>query len=418
MAPIQTNARNGRQSANRKIIAVTMLAGVAVGAAAGKLRKPAAVDGAAVQPPQPMIDWKRARSIAISMNRGLALTAAERTRATDDYRQLVEQCLPIVTEYTGIELPDAPERTFAVDRVDWIEANIDGFKRMFEPFEGLNPASDGAPSAAGVMFSTANRAVLSTEVGVLLGYMARKVLGQYDLALLGREPVDSGKLYYVEPNIRAVEQAMQLPKADFRMWLALHEVTHAFEFEGVPWLKPYFNGLIESYFAYLRQDAEQLRQGFSAMRTMVTRAREQRSSELSWIEAVMTPEQRTIFNQMQAAMCMVEGYSNHVMNAVGKDLLPKFDRISKTFERRQQERSPIDKLFVRLTGLDLKYEQYRLGEQFINKIADERGHDVAKRIWDNAASLPTMEEIRNPQLWLDRVVDAAAPNGRIVGAIQ
>ena len=239
-----------------------------------------------------MIDWKRVRSIAISMNRGLALTATERARVTDGYRQLVEQCLPIVTAYTGIELPDAPERTFAVDRVDWIEANIDGFKRMFEPFEGLNPASDRAPSAAGVMLSTANRAVLSTEVGVLLGYMARKVLGQYDLALLGREPVDSGKLYYVEPNIRAIEQAMQLPKADFRMWLALHEVTHAFEFEGVPWLKPYFNGLIESYFAYLRQDAEQLRQGFSAMRTMVNRAREQRSAELSWIEAVMTPEQR------------------------------------------------------------------------------------------------------------------------------
>ena len=49
MAPIQTNTRNGRQSANRKILAVTMLAGVAVGAAAGKLRKPAAIDGAAVR---------------------------------------------------------------------------------------------------------------------------------------------------------------------------------------------------------------------------------------------------------------------------------------------------------------------------------------------------------------------------------
>lgn len=394
-----------------------MLAGLAMGAAATRWRRPAPqAEGEAVAPP-PMIDWSRARSIAINMNRGLALTAAERAQATDAYRELVEQCVPIVSAYTGIALPDAPERTFAVDRVDWIEANIDGFKRMFEPFEGLNPASHGPTTAAGALLSSANRTVLSSEVGVLLGYMARKVLGQYDLALLGREPVDSGKLYYVEPNIRAIEQAMHLPKADFRMWLALHEVTHAFEFEGVPWLKPYFNGLIERYFTYLRQDAEQLRQGLTAMRAMVNRAREQRSPERSWIEAVMTPEQREIFNQMQAAMCMVEGYSNHVMNAVGKDLLPKFDRISKTFERRQQERSAVDRLFIRITGLDLKYEQYRLGEQFINTIADQRGHHVAKRIWDNAASLPTMEEIRQPQLWLDRVVDAAAPNGRIVGSI-
>ena len=143
MAPIQSNMRNGRLSANRKIFAATHACRRrrwrCCREDSENLRQ---VDGAAVQPPAPMIDWKRVRSIAISMNRGLALTATERTRATDGYRQLVEQCLPIVTEYTGIELPDAPERTFAVDRVDWIEANIDGFKRMFEPFEGLNPASD------------------------------------------------------------------------------------------------------------------------------------------------------------------------------------------------------------------------------------------------------------------------------------
>ena len=124
---------------------------------------------------------------------------------------------------------------------------------------------------------------------------------------------------------------------------------------------------------------------------------------------VMTPEQRDVFNQMQAVMCMVEGYSNHVMNVVGRDLLPKYDAISKTFERRRQDRTQIERLFARLTGLDLKYEQYRLGEEFIDGIAAERGHDVAKRIWGNPASLPTMEEIRQPALWLARVVDARSP---------
>ena len=142
-----SNARPGAN--NRKILAASMLAGLAMGAAASKLRKPVAqAEGETLAPP-PMIDWNRARSIAINMNRGLALTAAERTQATDAYRELVEQCVPIVSNYTGIALPDAPERTFAVDRVDWIEANIDGFKRMFEPFEGLNPASHGPTTTAG-----------------------------------------------------------------------------------------------------------------------------------------------------------------------------------------------------------------------------------------------------------------------------
>jgi len=417
MSSTTSPSQRGRPAVDKRVLAASMIAGAAVGAIAGKRRQQAASNGQAiatpVTPPRSLIDWKRVRSIAVSMNRGLALSSAERQRATAQYRELEARCLPIVQAYTGIELPGAIDRTFAVDRIDWIEANITGFKRMFEPIEALNAMSSSGSSLTSGIVGTANRAVLSGEVGILLAYLARHVLGQYDLALLGREPVETGKLYYVEPNIRAVEQAMRLPKTDFRTWLVLHETTHAFEFEGVPWLRDYFNGLLEQYLGFMKQDAEQLRQGWKAMRAMINRAREQRGPDVSWLEAVMTPEQREIFNRMQAVMCMVEGYSNHVMNAVGRDLLPKYDAISKTFERRRQDRSQIERLFARLTGLDLKYEQYRLGEEFIDRIADERGHDVARRIWENPASLPTMAEIRQPDLWLARVVDARSPEAGV-----
>ncbi|MGH2550435.1 MAG: zinc-dependent metalloprotease, partial [Thermomicrobiales bacterium] len=302
------NTKLRRFPVDRKLLAASMIVGATAGAMVGQRMKTTTVESTA-EPlaPQPMIDWERVRSIAISMNKGLALTAGERDRQTAAYRELEAKCLPIVSAYTGIELPDAVERTFAVDRVDWIEANITSFKRMFEPIEALNASSGSSTSAASKLFGNANRAVVSGEVGLLLAYLARHVLGQYDLALLGRETVETGKLYYVEPNIRAVERALNLPKSDFRMWLALHETTHAFEFEGVPWLRSYFNGLIEQYFEFLKRDAEQLKQGFRAMRAMVGRAREQRGPEVSWLEAMMTAEQRALFNQMQAAMCMVEG---------------------------------------------------------------------------------------------------------------
>ena len=81
------------------------------------------------------------------------------------------------------------------------------------------------------------------------------MLGQYDLTLLGREPMAPGRLYYVEPNIRAAEQTLGLPRDEFRMWLALHETTHAFEFEAHPWLRDHFNHMLERYFDFLRQDA-------------------------------------------------------------------------------------------------------------------------------------------------------------------
>lgn len=254
------------------------------------------------------------------------------------------------------------------------------------------------------MMGTLNQKVLSAEVGLLLGYLARKVLGQYDLTLLGREPVSAGKLYYVEPNIRAAEQLLGLPPNDFRMWLALHEVTHAFEFEAHPWLREHFNAMLERYFGFLKEDAQHLRAtGFSGLRTYVERIREGTGESGSWLESVMSAEQRQLFTEMQATMCIIEGYSNHVMNAVGRTLLPNYELISRRFSERQQNRTQADRLLAKLTGLDVKMEQYRLGEEFIDFVVEARGHDFARRVWDGPDFLPTMTEIKQPQRWLDRL---------------
>lgn len=395
-------AGKSRAPIDRRLIAAGLVAGAAVGAVAtSKIRSLSSPDDAE----SGVIDWEHARGIAINMNRGHTLTATERARLDRYYRDLVDRCVPIVTKYTGSELPNPLDQTFAFDRVDWINANLEAFKLMFAPIESLNTNPDGSKSIAAAMWGGLNRTIVSAEVGLLLGYLARRVLGQYDLALLGREPVSGGKLYYVEPNIKYVETALNLPKDEFRMWLALHETTHAFEFEAHPWVREYFNGLLEAYFEYLKQDVDQLKNGLRGIKIFVDRARAKDKLDGSWIEAVMVPEQRVLFSQMQALMCVVEGYSNHVMNAVGKDLLPNYGGIAKRFEQRQRQRGLAEQLFARLTGLDMKMEQYRLGERFINVVAAERGHDVARRIWEGPAYLPSMDEIKKPELWIARVAD-------------
>jgi coenzyme F420 biosynthesis associated uncharacterized protein len=278
---------------------------------------------------------------------------------------------------------------------------------MFAPIDDLSSPSNHKGTASRVM-ENVNQSILSYEIGLLLGYLARRVLGQYDLALLGREPVETGgKLYYVEPNIRGVEQKLGLPKNDFRMWLALHETTHAFEFEAYPWVRMYFNTLLERYMGFMKQDAEYLKQGLQGLKVFANRVRNRGDSQGSWIEALMNDEQRNLFNEMQAMMCVVEGYSNHVMNAVGKTLLPNYELISRKFEERQSQRSQSEQLFARLTGLNVKMEQYRRGERFIDEIVAQRSHDVARRVWEAPENLPTLEEIRNPELWITRIESPA-----------
>ena len=153
------------------------------------------------------------------------------------------------------------------------------------------------------------------------------------------------------------------------MWLALHETTHVFEFEAHPWLRAHLNGILEQYFEFLSQDMSQFKDGgFGALRSFLDRTKrrggagEEAASTNNWIERLMTAEQRELFSQMQATMAIVEGYSNHVMNVIGRQMLPGFDRITSQFEKRQREKSVAEQIFIRLTGLDMKLEQYRMGE--------------------------------------------------------
>lgn len=360
-----------------------------------------------------MVNWKRSLEIALKMNKESALTATERASLSEAYGKLVDDCVPLISEYTQTTLPEGARETFAFDRVDWIHANLAGFQRMFAPIEELDAGPGKNRNPVSKFVGGINQSVLSAEIGLLLGYMAKRVLGQYDLALLGREPVSAGKLYFVEPNIKGIERKLHLPQRDFRMWLALHETTHAFEFEAYPWVREHFNTLLERYMGFMREDAEYLRQGVEGMKVLAKRIRDGSNGNGddsgTWIESFMNAEQRALFAEMQALMCVIEGYSNHVMNAVGRDLLPNYDFISRKFEERQKERSAGEQLFARLTGLNVKMEQYRQGEAFVNAIVERHGREAIDWLWAGPESMPSMAEIRDPSQWSTRVAAQHQP---------
>jgi coenzyme F420 biosynthesis associated uncharacterized protein len=384
-----------------------LLTGAAVGVWAGRRAQEFSS-----RPAKPgLIDWDRARSVAVGMNQEAALTWPERERLDAEYTELVNRAVPLVADFTGMRLPDGLREIYAFDRVDWINANIEAFRHMFAPIEKLDMfGGSNAPRVVNALWTGLNQTVVSAELGILLGYLGRRVLGQYDLALLGREPIETtGKLYFVQPNIRNVERNLGLPSDQFRLWLALHETTHAFEFEAVPWLRGHMNGMIQEYFEFITQDLDTLRSGFTAIKAFVERARQTGLRVDSWIELVMTPEQRQLFNRMQATMAVVEGYSNYVMNGVGRDLMPEYSMINQRFERRQRQRSNAEQLFIKLTGLDLKLEQYRMGEKFIDEIVRTNGHDFAQRVWERPENLPTLSELRQPAAWAARIQRGDAP---------
>jgi len=352
-----------------------------------------------------LVDWRRVEDIAIARLRSApgSLTADELRATEGDYAAAMARVVPALAEHLGTDLPGVVERVAVVDRAAWVRANTSAFAGLIGRLEGqlldqVLPEGSGVTKAS---MTLANRWVTTRQLGLLLGFMGQRVLGQYDLALLSAETTP-GRLLFVEENIRNTARVMDVPLGPFRTWIALHETTHAFEFEAHPWLRPYLADRLERQLALFSDDAASM--GREAVRALGASLRgEGRRDDQHWLERLMTDEQRRLFREVQATMSLLEGFSDHVMDAVGKDLVPGVERISARFHGRREQRTPFERAMLRITGMDLKMDQYRKGEAFVAEIERIAGAAALRRLWDGPETLPTPEEITRPDAWIRRM---------------
>ncbi|MEO8252389.1 MAG: zinc-dependent metalloprotease [Chloroflexota bacterium] len=353
-----------------------------------------------------LIDWEAVRQIARRRMgaAGTPLSAADRAEAEAFYRAELLRIEPVVADAIGADLPRALETPAVIDRLEWIDLNLATFEQLFERVERIvTEAQTGADTPGRAFARILNRSLGNQQLGFLMAFLARKVLGQYDVSLLAAAPAARGRLNFVEPNISASAAALGVPLAQFRTFIALHEATHAFEFEAYPWLRDHFA-------ASVGEAIEQLATDTGGLGERLRGAMRGRGGH--WLERMMTPAQLASFRRTQALMSLLEGYSNHVMNDAGERLLPGFARLHERFERRNEARGAVERAIMRLTGLDLKMEQYVAGEQFVAAVLGARDRAFLNRVWAGPANLPDLDEIRHPQRWVDRI-EGLKPEARI-----
>lgn len=350
--------------------------------------------------PRRLINWNQARAIALRVSQWDQAPIHDRAARRAQYARMVEQSVPMIAQYMGVNLPQPVSRLYVADRRDWLLANFESFEQLFEPVEELYAKVSAQRGGINATIGDINGRVLGAQMGVLIGFLARRVLGQYDLSLLSPDTESQGALYFVEPNIAQVQTQLGLHDEDFRLWIALHETTHVFQFEAFPWVRPYFNELLRQFLDQLSDQMASLGVGVGRL---AARLLSGRGSGRHWIEQMLTPEQQRVFDRMQALMSIVEGYSTHVMNTIGEQMLPSFHQIEQRMEQRRGNRPLLEELFNRITGMDLKLSQYQQGEQFIDAVVAARGLAFANRVWEQADNIPTMTEIRNPHTWIARM---------------
>ena len=330
-------------------------------------------------------------------------------RLRRDLDEAVPLAEDLVAEASGIDRP-AAVRWGVIDRGAWAEANITGMSRLLDPLATrLGRRMENLPWAVRV----AQRTALSAEVGILLGYVSRRVLGQYDVLVTeSPEPVRAGRrrggpadgtaLYFVGQNIVETERRFGFVPRDFALWVAVHEVTHRFQFAGVPWLQDRFFSLIGNYLGSLQLDAGGLASRMSsAARRLLSGSVPPEERNPMYLLA--SDDQRRSLDELQALMAVVEGHGNYVMDAVGREVIPSFARMRRVFEGRREQTTRLQRAINHVIGLEMKLRQYELGQKFCEAVVAAEGPHALGRLWTSPSAFPSLAELREPQTWLRRV---------------
>jgi coenzyme F420 biosynthesis associated uncharacterized protein len=339
-----------------------------------------------------LADWDTALAIGRRVaGPGARVVAVDRARMREDLAELVPFSEGLIRRFTGMDAGGFRSRPWVMARSEWIRANLGGLQRMLEPLAGRILAKQ---SGNGVI----RRKLLGAQAGALLGYVSRRVLGQYDAFL---PPDDEGLLYFVGPNVAEVEQRFGLPPRDFRLWIAIHEVTHRVQFGAAPWLRAHIRSQVDRYLGTVSLDSKDFTQ---QLRRAVDEARAGADVRgMGGLFLLLNDEQREIVKHVQGVMSLLEGHASYVMNEVAAEHVTDLARMRKALAERRRRAGGVERSFQRAIGFDKKVEQYDAGERFVREVVSRAGMDRLNRVWLAPEGLPSTEEIADPAAWVARV---------------
>lgn len=355
------------------------------------------------------VDWRAAERRARALVRpGPRATDAERRALVADLREAARIAPGLVAEVTGLHAAAATAAqgpVYVLDRPGWARATIVSAADLLG--DALDPTTPAKARWQGEQF------------GVLLAVVAGKILGQYD-------PL-GGRLLLVAPNVLHLERELDADAKDLRLWVCLHEQTHAVQAAAAPWLADELRGRARRITHALESDtAAGLGERVERLRTLVLgtgaeagdasdRDAATATSGGALLDSLLSTEERREVGDLLALISLLEGHAEVVMDSVGPARIPSVIRIRRQVEARRSGGGVIDQIFRRLLGLDGKIAQYRAGTRFVRQVVAAVGHDGLNLVWRRPEHLPTAQELADPAAWVARVVHRRGPDGAADG---
>jgi coenzyme F420 biosynthesis associated uncharacterized protein len=339
------------------------------------------------------VDWEMAISVAgrFSGSYPLADTYHERKFAmmADGY---VARASDMVAEATGLVLPGTPV-VGVISRDDWIRTNVASFTALMAPLE------EELAKNQGVGGGVAGK-VMGMELGAVLGFLSKRVLGQYELVLPTGDGDQGDTVLFVGANVLAMERKYEFRPSHFRFWVALHECAHRAQFTGVPWMREYFMSLVGELTASSKTSGGQIARVVAEMARGDV-SRDDLLGDAGLIGLFATPQQQAALDKVQALMSLLEGHGHVVMDRIGEREIVDVERMSSVLKARRKD--PRTAAFMKLIGIEMKMKQYEQGAKFITEVENVASWEDLSMAWESPESLPTIDEIDDARKWLDRM---------------
>jgi coenzyme F420 biosynthesis associated uncharacterized protein len=352
-----------------------------------------------------LVDWRLAERTAFTVAGGAAHDAGGYDRAS--VSAACAEAIEAASAYCGLPVPDTTPAPELIDRREWSRIALETLAAGSEPIETRLAGEISLPGALGALTRRLIGSGAAAEAGVAVGYVARRVVGQYDVAIFG--PERPGRLLFVGPNLDATREKLGADPDLFLLWIALHETTHVLQLEGVPWLIPHLRALAARLIDAATREVEPARLGELARR-FIRDPRELARTLLrgELMRTLAGPAEAAMLDRLQATMSVIEGHAEHVMDACAAELDPRLADLRNRLEQHRAGRGGLGEVVARLLGLELKARQYELGKRFWDAVVAERGPEALALPWVSPAALPDLAELERPAAWLERVSEPLA----------
>jgi putative hydrolase len=320
------------------------------------------------------------------------------------------------TSTTGRELTVLP-----VNRGAWAERTLEDYRPLLEKLAASLGATDAAEAAGddpdlglgaedqftamlGPMLQAMQPMMVAMTAGSMVGHMARRSFGQYDLPI-PRQPSD--ELLILVPNLDDFGAEWSLPAEDLRLWICLHEIAHHAVL-GVPHVRARIEALIGEYTTKFRNDPHALEEqlgelDMTASSDAMASLQRALGEPGALLGAIQSDEQRALLPRLEAIVAVVVGVVDHVMDEVGTTLIASYGMLTEALRRRRVETAEADRFVERLLGLELTQSVYDRGSAFVEGVIERAGEEGLARLWESEKMLPSPPEVDAPGLWLARI---------------